>query len=216
MKPILYGYEYSVYCRIVLAVCHEKGVPVDWVEVNPFTEPVGYREHHPFNRVPALQHEDFALYETTAICRYIDDVFPGRSLQPNTLQPTDLRQRARMAQIIAVVDAYVYWPLVRQVFSHRVFGPRMGEPVDEAEIQAGLAAAKPILAALEGLASGEAYIVGSQITLADFHLGAMIDYFVAAGEGARMLQDYPKLSEWWSGLKGRDSMIDTNPLKNPG
>ena len=36
-------------------------------------------ERHPFGRVPALQHDDFMLYETSAIAAYVDDVFPGRS-----------------------------------------------------------------------------------------------------------------------------------------
>ena len=209
MKPVLHGYEFSVYCRIVLAVCHEKGVEIDWVEVNPFADPEAkdYRQHHPFNRVPALRHGDFALYETTAICRYIDEVFPGPSLQP-----TDPRQRARMAQIIAVTDAYVYWPLVRQVFSHRVFEPRAGSLGDENEILAGLSRAKEALAALEDLASDETHLAGREISLADFHLGAMIDYFVRAAEGAALLAQYPKISRWWSSLKDRDSLVATDPL----
>ena len=37
---------------------------------------------HPFGRVPALQHDDFVLYETNAIAAYIDDVFPGPKLTP--------------------------------------------------------------------------------------------------------------------------------------
>ena len=35
-----------------------------------------YLKRHPFGRIPAFQHGDFALYETQAILRYLDDVFP--------------------------------------------------------------------------------------------------------------------------------------------
>src|SRR5262249_10081027 len=52
-------------------------------------------ERHPFGRVPALQHDDFMLYETSAIAAYVDDVFPGPKLTPD-----DPKKRARMNQWI--------------------------------------------------------------------------------------------------------------------
>ena len=42
---------------------------------------------HPFGRVPAIQHGNFTLYETQAILRYLDDVFPEPALQPADAQP---------------------------------------------------------------------------------------------------------------------------------
>ena len=125
----------------------------DRVEVNPFAPdvPAAYLALHPFGRVPALVHDGFALYETAAITRYIDRAFPGPALQP--AEPKAL---ARMDQIIGIVDSYGYWPMVRQVFSRRVFRPRLGQPADEAEIAKGLAAAAKVLAALEKLTADAA------------------------------------------------------------
>ena len=40
---------------------------------------------HPFNRVPVLQHDDFTLYETSAIVSYLEDTFPNPALQPKTI-----------------------------------------------------------------------------------------------------------------------------------
>ena len=91
-----------------------------------------------------------------------------------------------MDQIIGVVDAYGYWPLVRQVFSHRVFRPRLGQPADEAEIAKGLAAAVKVLAALEKLMADDAFLVGPTLSLADLHLGAMLAYFVQAARRRRL------------------------------
>lgn len=209
MKAILYGYEFSVYCRIVSMVCHEKGIEIEWRKINPFDDntPDSHGKLHPFRRVPVFTHNGFTLYETVAITRYLDEAFPGPSLQPK-----DPRHRARMAQIISVVDAYVYWPLVRQFFSHRVFRPRLGNPADGKEASAGFDASKPVLAALENLASGEDYLVGDQPSLADFHLGAMIDYFAMTEESAALLGQYPKLQTWWSHLAQRDSVKKTRPV----
>src|SRR5476651_121111 len=164
---VLHGYRYSVYVRIARLCLAEKGVAYGQVEVNPFAPdlPASHLELHPFGRVPALVHDGFALYETGAITRYLDRAFPGPSLQP-----TDARRLARLDQIVAVVDSYAYWPMVRQVFSQRVFRPRIGQPGDDAEIARGLAAAPKVLAALEALASTETtFLVGPRLSLADLH-----------------------------------------------
>ena len=201
MALVLHGYRYSVYNRIARLALTEKGLPYERIEVNPFAPdvPESYRALHPFGRVPALMHDGFALYETGAITRYIDRAFPGPPLQP-----TDPRALARMDQVISIVDAYGYWPMVRQVFALRVFRGRTSQPVDEAEISRGLAAAPKVLAALEPL-------VGEELTLADLHLGAMVAYFVLAPEGATLLRHYPKLTRWWERVSARPSFAATDP-----
>ena len=208
MTLFLHGYRYSVYVRIARLVLTEKGVAYKRVEVNPFAadRPVDYLRLHPFGRVPTLVHDGFALYETGAITRYIDRAFPGPALEP-----TDPRALARMDQIIGVVDSYAYWPLVRQVFSHDVFRPRMGNTGDPVEVQKGLAAAIPALDALEALAAGNPWLVGPAISLADFHLGAMIAYFALSPRGAALLADRPKLAAWWTHLRVRPSIAATDP-----
>jgi glutathione S-transferase len=116
-----------------------------------------------------------------------------------------------MDQIIGVVDAYAYWPLVRQVFSLRVFRPRLGQPADEAEIAKGLAAAVKVLAAFEKLMADDAFLVGPSLSLADLHLGAMIAYFVQAGEGDALVHKHVRLADWWQRLKRRPSFTATDP-----
>ena len=208
MPLVLHGYRYSVYVRIARLALAEKRVAYDRVEVNPFAAdvPAAYLALHPFGRVPTLVHDDFALYETGAITRYLDRSFAGPNLQPN--QP---RALGRMDQIIAVVDSYGYWPLVRQVFSHRVFRPAIGQPADEAEVRRGLAGATKVLAALEALAATDAFLVGPALSLADLHLGAMIAYFAAAPEGTALLAEHPRLAAWWTHLSQRPSFAATDP-----
>jgi glutathione S-transferase len=208
MALVLHGYRYSVYVRIARLALAEKGVAYDQVEVNPFAPdvPAAYLALHPFGRVPTLVHDDFALYETGAITRYLDRSFAGPALQPD--QP---RALGRMDQIIGVVDSYGYWPLVRQVFSHRVFRPAIGQPADEAEVGRGLAGAAKVLAALEVLAAPDAFLVGPALSLADLHLGAMLAYFAAAPEGAALLRNHPRLAAWWGRLSRRPSFAATDP-----
>ena len=208
MSLVLHGYRYSVYVRIARLVLAEKNVAYDRVEVNPFAEdvPADYLALHPFGRVPTLVHDKFVLYETGAIARYIDRAFPGPPLQPHG--PHAL---GRMDQIISVIDAYGYWPMVRQVFSHGVFRPAAGRPSDAAEVAKGLAASAKVLGALEELASSEAFLIGPAASIADFHLGAMIAYFTAASEGADLLARHPRLATWWQHLSQRPSIAATAP-----
>lgn len=208
MSLVLHGYRYSVYVRIARLVLAEKEVAYERVEVNPFGPdvPATYLALHPFGRVPTLVHDGFALYETGAISRYIDRTFPGPKLQPK-----EAHALARMDQIIGVIDSYGYWPLVRQVFSHRVFRPALGQPADDAEVARGLADSAKVLATLEALASPKTFLVGPTLSLADLHLGAIIAYFTAAPEGAALLDHHPKLARWWRCLQPRPSMAATAP-----
>jgi len=208
MTVVLHGYQYSVYVRIVRMVLAEKSVAYERAEVNPFAPnvPSAYLALHPFRRVPVLVHDDFVLYETGAITRYIDETFPGPRLQP-----TAPRERARMTQIISIVDSYAYWPMVRQVYSHAVFRPRTGEPADAAEIRMGLEGSARALGAIEGLAAGGDLLVGSHLSLADLHLAPMIAYLSAAPEGRRVIPEYPKLLAWWQAMQRRGSLRITDP-----
>jgi Glutathione S-transferase, C-terminal domain len=127
------------------------------------------------------------------------------------LQRRESRERARSNQIMSIVDSYAYWPLVRQVFSHGVFRPRMGQPSDDGEICRGLDAAPRLLSALEKIASDEQYLCGSAVSLADIHLAPMIGYFVLAPEGEALLRKYTKLSNWWLGMSQRGAYLTTMP-----
>ena len=208
MTLVLHGYQYSVYVRIVRMVLAEKGVAYERAEVNPFAPdlPDAYLAMHPFRRVPVLVHGQFVLYETGAITRYVDETFPGPRLQP--VAP---RERARMTQIVSIIDSYAYWPMVRQVFSHSVFRPRLGESADAAEIHKGLAGAARALRALEQLAPGGNFLVGTELSLADLHLAPMLAYFSAAAEARGILAANPKLSAWWEAMQRRESLAATDP-----
>lgn len=209
MSVVLHGYRYSVYLRIARMVLIEKGVPYSHVEVNPFAPdmPKEYLDLNPFRRVPTLVHDDYVLYETQAITRYIDEAFTGPALQP--VQP---RQRARMAQIMSIIDAYGYLPMVRQVFSQRVFGPRIGRVADEAQVHAGVDGSSRVLNGLESIVAQDGPVAGGKDwSLADFHLAAMMAYFAAAPEAEPVIAAHAKLAAWWDIIRQRSSLRDTEP-----
>ncbi|MEH6405072.1 MAG: glutathione S-transferase family protein [Sneathiella sp.] len=208
MSVIIHGYKFSVYHRIVRMALLEKNVSFEVVEVNPFSDdlPDDYYDLHPFGRVPVLVHNDFQVYETAAILRYIDLAFSGKSLVP-----TGIEAATRMAQVIAITDNYGYWPMVRQVFSHRVFRPLNNLSPNETEISDGLTNAKDVLRVLDNIVQKGSILNGKEISLADIHLAPMIGYFIKAEEGRTLLNSHISLLEWWKTISQRESYISTEP-----
>jgi glutathione S-transferase len=211
-EPVLFGAPYSVYVRIVRLALAEKGVPYRLVEIDVFAAggpPPGYLDRHPFGRIPALEHDGFRLYETAAISRYVDRAFPGPALQPE-----EPRRRARVDQIIGILDSYGYRTLVWDIFVERVRAPAQGRPADEARIAAGLPKAETCLGALQDLMAEGPFLAGPALTLADLHAAPMFAYFRLAPEGAELLARHAGLGRWWQLMATRSSMVETSsPLE---
>jgi glutathione S-transferase len=185
-EPVLYGAAYSVYVRSARLALAEKGVAYRLQEVDIFAEdgpPPDYLRRQPFGRIPAFEHEGFRLYETGAIIRYIEEAFPSPDLMP-----ADPRARARVNQVLGILDNYAYRTLVWDIFVERVGKPRDGEASDEAKIAQALPLARTCLAALGDIMGDQAYLAGGeQLTLADLHAAPMFAYFVLAPEGQELL-----------------------------
>lgn len=204
----LHGYRYSVYNRIARLVLLSKEVEHRTIEVNPFAElSEAYSMLHPFGRVPVLTHGAFELFETGAITRYVDRAFNGPPLQPERAAAL-----ARMDQVIAVIDAYAYWPMVRQVSSHAFFRPFFGEPSSREEVDLGLEASRKVLSFLDRIAGEGEVLTGRDITLADCHLAPMIDYFVRAEEGKEALSPHLALQGWWEQVSVLGVLNATDPF----
>tara|TARA_A100001391_G_scaffold51073_2_gene31100 strand:- start:62 stop:649 length:588 start_codon:yes stop_codon:yes gene_type:complete len=185
-----------------------KDIAYSYVEMDPFSDEIepDYFDLHPFARVPVIRNNSFVLYETTAITRYLDEISP-----PEKLSPKKTERKARMAQIISITDSYGYWPMVRQVFAHRVFRPIEGDQPDENVIAAGRIASQKVCEAIEKLLGEDAFLVGDEITHADLHLAAMMAYFCTASEGRDVLDRCPRLKRWWQMIADHSVLRDSDP-----
>lgn len=203
----LHGYHFSVYMRTARMALALKGVSHAEVEVNPFDAAgrAGLVALNPFGRAPVLEHGDFTLYETAAITGYVDRAFDGPPLMPE-----GARAAARVAQVIGIVDAYGYVPLVRQVFSHGVFRPAEGHQGSGDVVAEGLRVAPRVLGALEAIAA-EGLALEGMLSRADCHLVPMVDAFCRHPAGAEMLSGFPALSAWWARVKEEPVVVASDP-----
>ncbi len=208
-EPIVFGARYSVYVRAVRLALEEKGVAYRLEEVDIFAAdgpPRGYLERHPFGRIPAFEHDGFRLYETNAISLYVEEAFDGPPLMPEAP-----RARARVHQILGILDNYAYRTLVWDVYVERVLVPQEGGTPDEAKIAAALDRARTCLTALADLKGAAPWLAGTRIGLADLRAFPILAVFRRAPEGARLLAGYPELARWLETMAERPSAIATRP-----
>jgi len=204
----LLGLRISVYTRIARLALEEKKVDYELEEVDIFADagpPADYLERNPFGTIPCLLYGEFSLYETGAICRYIDEMFLGMPLQPVEPAP-----RARMNQIISVLDSYTYRPMVWDVYVQRIVVAGSGGHADEALIASALPTIKTVLQQIDLWRGDSDYLVGDAISLADLYAYPMLRYFIETGEGEAMLTSFPRLQDWMRHMQTRASASATS------
>jgi glutathione S-transferase len=169
-----------------------KEVPYAFRDLEPDMGTPTHLSLHPFDRVPILQHGDFVLYETSAIASYVDEVFDGPKLTP-----PDPQQRARMNQWISAINGY-YYPYLIYHFSHeRNVFPQLGIPSDEKVVAHALPKVEVCLQVMEReLSHGKEFLLGAELTLADFYMLPIIHGFGFAPEAQAMYPSFPSIRGW--------------------
>ena len=184
---IAYGFSRSTFVNIVRLVLTHKEVPYTFHDLELEMGKPSHLALHPFNRVPILRHGDFMVYETNAIVSYLEESFP----EP-TLQPKSVRDRARMNQWINYHVAHE-----RNVFAE------LGIASDENVVAHALPKIEVGLKVAEReLAHGKEYLLGSELTLADFYLLPSTYSFNFAPEAKSMYPKYPGFSRWRERMEG--------------
>jgi len=204
---VIYGVPGSPFMRAVQAGLEEKGQSYRIEVLGPGeTKGPGYLEKHPFGRVPVIEHGDFRLYETQAILRYFDDIFP----QP-PLVPKDPRAAARMNQIIGINDWYLFPKAAAIIAFQRIVGPvLMGLKPDESAIATAMPMAKTCFAELERLLGAQTFLTGETLSIADLMLAPQL-YFLALTPECQPLLEGTRLQAWLTRMLARPSMKTTEP-----
>lgn len=208
MPVTLHGPAYSTYARTARLALEEKGVAYTLDEVDILTgggHSPAHLARQPWGKVPAFDHDGFGLFETFAITRYVDEAFPGPSLQP-----ADAKARARMTQICAIVDSYGYGAMVGKAFWQEVIVPMQGGTPDAAVIAEGVQQADKALDVIHRLMEG-GLMCGDAVTLADLHVLPPVEYYRMTKAGAAAFATRPKLAVWWDRMNARGSVVKTRP-----
>ena len=190
--------------RVMLAAIH-MGTPLELTEVNLMSEEDRRRlvALNPNSKLPVLQDGEFTLWESCAIMQYLADRTHGQTLYPDNI----------MAR--ADINRWMLW-------SAQHFAPALGVLAyeyiwkgllgnggpDPVEIDRASRLIAQFAGVLEQHLAGRDWIVGEQLTLADFAIAAPLTYI----EQARVpVTQYPKLMAWLARVMELDAWKQTVP-----
>jgi glutathione S-transferase len=121
------GSYVSPYVRKVLACMNLKRLDYEVDPITPFFGNEQFERLSPLRRIPVLVDGDFSVSDSSAICAYLDEAYPGHPLFP--AEPKD-RARARWFEEYAdtrLGDLFI-WGL----FYQKIVRPAVwGEPGDQ-------------------------------------------------------------------------------------
>lgn len=191
----VYGTPISTYVRTTRMLLEQAGVHYHLEDVGIFNgdnQSSDYLVKNPFGKVPTLEVDGTVIYETTAITDYVNT-----ALADGQFSPADPLRRARMLQIMGIVDSYLYPAVIGTIVIQRLIVPNQGGETDEPAVKSAIAPAHTAIAAIEALMTGESYLLGEEISIADFYVIPVLLYLSQTPEFQPVMSQSPKLLAWW-------------------
>ena len=202
----LYGFPPSPNTWKVRAVAAHLGIPLE-LEFVDLTKPraASYLAINPTGRTPTLVDGDLTLSESNAIMQYI------ASQKPNPLWPDDARARADITRWqcwqLAHWGSEACQPLIFNRLVKKLLN--LGSP-DEAAVAKATEAFHKEAKMLDAHLTKQPYLVGTDVTLADFAAAANLFYIK---EAELPVGPYPKLQEWFGQVSALPAWRETAPQR---
>ena len=165
---------------------------------------------HPYAKVPAMQHGDVKLYETSAICHYVDKAFNGPSLQPS-----DANAAGLMEQWISMVNCYIYDDAIKRYVLQYIFPKGADGQPDRTAIDAALPDIERDLDQLNDALGSGIHIVGDALSLADLFVAPILFYLSQFPESGEMIQARANIVRAGGAMHDRPSFQATMPPAPP-
>jgi glutathione S-transferase len=184
----------------VLTVLHEKNIAYELVTVNIMKGEQKTPEHlarQPYGKVPVLQDGDFHLYESQAICRYLDKKSGAK------LVPADLKQAALVDQWVSNFSSYYNDNIMKIVFQ-RLFSKFRGVQPDEAVCAKALEDLHQTLPILDKHLAHHQFVAG-EFSFADVMGMPFFNYLFPTPEGKIIFEQYKHVREWFVRVGERPS-----------
>jgi glutathione S-transferase len=190
----LFGHPMSTCTRKVLMTLAETNTPYE-MQVVDFAKGEHKKEAHllrqPFGRVPAIDDDGFALYESRAICRYINDKVAGK------LVPADLKARSKMEQWISV-ETSEFTPNAMKFIYNYIFH----RPQDPAVLESAGKGLDLTCGVMDKQLAMTPFVAGAEFSLGDVCFMPYVEY-VAASPAKEILAKHRHLMAWWNKISER-------------
>jgi glutathione S-transferase len=192
----IYGVPISVHTRKVIVAALHKGLSFEVapvVPVMPDKLPPNWRELSPTGKIPVIQHDDFTLADSTAICGYLDRVYPGIPIYPTG----EARAYAR-ALWWEQYSGSVFSNVVHPLFFETFVNPNINKiPTDKGKVGHVLNHAMPeMFGYLESQIGEQGFLVDAAPTVPDWHLASALTTMQYLGF-ALDAQRFARLGSWY-------------------
>lgn len=167
----------SPNCRKALAVAHHLGIPLELEYLDIFTgelEDPRFLALNPNGMVPTLEDDGFVLWESNAIMQYFCD-----QVGHQRLLPADPRLRAGVVRWQSWELAHYNQALGTLVYETLLKPQLFQQPGDQALIAKALERLGRHAKVLERCLADRDYLVGDELTLADYSVAHIEPYYEA-------------------------------------
>ncbi|KAK2739978.1 hypothetical protein FQN57_006297 [Myotisia sp. PD_48] len=174
----VYGSVYSTNTQRVVLVLNLKKIPFEYIEVDLSKgehKAEEFMKQQPFGAVPYIDDDGFVLFESRAICNYIETKYPN---QGPTLIPTDLKANARYNQGLSI-EVTSFEAYAAPLLYEKLFKTYEGLPADEHLVETYERKLTRTLDVYEKILSKQKYLGGDQLTLADLYHLPILSLFPA-------------------------------------
>jgi glutathione S-transferase len=166
----LYHYPLSPFCRKIRLVLAEKKIEVELVEEKYWEQSAEFLRRNPAGKVPVLRIENEILTESSAICEYLEDLYPEPALMPR-----DAKQRYEVRRLVSWFDDKFHSEVTQNLLYERVHKKITGQGFpDSKNVKLGSKRIKFHLDYLAWLLDHRRWLAGNVMTLADFAAAAQL------------------------------------------
>lgn len=178
--------------RVAVAVARYLRAPVEYIHAAPLdpSQQAKFRRLNPNLRVPILVEGEQSLWETDAIACRLAQLMGSEFWRTGSAQPEMIRWLSwGKGEFVAACDKVHFERVTKQRYG---LGPIRDEVVAE-----GLAQFATSAALLDDVLSEREWLVGEDISYADFRMATVLPFAELAG---LPLHEYPRVAAWHARL----------------
>ncbi|KUI70409.1 Glutathione S-transferase omega-1 [Cytospora mali] len=216
----LYGGWFCPFVQRSWIVMHEKKIPHQYVEINPYHKAPEFLALNPRGLVPTLAvptddakgKEQKPLYESVVVCEYLDEAYADEGKYGPRLLPEDAYERARCRLWIDHISTKII-PGFYKFIQHT---PEKDYSIDDTR-KDFLEKIKTLVKEMDG---GGPWFLGERFSLVDVMLAPwvkrlfLIEHYKPGGLGiteARKEDEetWGRWQKWFDAITLRESVLDT-------
>lgn len=164
----LFHVPLSPFCRKVRLSLAEKKIECELVEERYWEKDADFLRRNPAAKVPVIKIDGRTMAESTAICEYLEEVYPDVPLMPEA--PED---RYEVRRLVGWFDDKFHNEVTSKLVYERVNKKIMGQGYpDSRNVKEGAKAIKFHLDYMAWLLDQRRWLAGDKMTLADFAAAA--------------------------------------------